>query len=70
MINLKPCPWRVHGIKRKSLTVEGEEFYNETFMPCMGDKCACYEEYGDEARCMREHQFFILGVRGEQDDVR
>lgn len=68
MTKLKPCPWRIHGKKTKSLTVEGEEFYNETFMPCMGDKCACYEEIGTEVRCMREHQYFVLAVIGEQDE--
>ena len=52
---LKPCPYRVHGEKRLSLTVQGEYYYNETFMPCMGKECACYkEEYGD-AYCTRNN---------------
>ena len=38
---LKPCPYRIHGEMRSSLTVQGEFDYNETFMPCMGKECAC-----------------------------
>ena len=50
---LKPCPYRIHGERRASLTVEGEFYYNETFMPCMGNECACYNESPDEVYCDR-----------------
>ena len=42
MDKLKPCPWRIHGERTASLTVAGEYFYNEYFMPCMGEKCPAY----------------------------
>lgn len=50
---LKPCPYRVHGERRASFTVAGEYYYNETFMPCMGKECACFEEDHGEAYCTR-----------------
>ena len=65
MKELKPCPFRVCGRQAKSLTIEGEYYYNEYFMPCMGDKCACYEEFGKEIRCMRDNMYLIIG---EQED--
>lgn len=41
-MELKPCPFRVHGERTASLTVAGEFYYNETFMPCIGVDCpAC-----------------------------
>lgn len=39
---LKPCPFRVHGERTQSATIRGEFYYNEYFMPCMGEKCAAY----------------------------
>lgn len=41
---LKPCPFRVHGRRVPSLTVEGEYFYNEIFMPCMGEDCPAFQK--------------------------
>ena len=41
---LKPCPYRVHGERRASLTVSGEYYYNETFLPCMGAECPAFDE--------------------------
>ena len=43
-IELKPCPFRVHGERTYSLTVTGEYFYNETFMPCMGEDCPAFKK--------------------------
>ena len=43
-IKLKPCPFRVHGHRTQSLTVVGEYFYNETFMPCMGEDCPAFRK--------------------------
>lgn len=63
MTNLKPCPFRVHGERTASLTIDGEFYYNEIFMPCMGDKCACYYDLGDEIRCCRDNTYFILAKR-------
>ena len=52
---LKPCPYRIHGEMRSSLTVQGEFYYNETFMPCMGKECCCYEESYGNAYCTRNN---------------
>lgn len=38
MSELMPCPYRVHGERTMSLTVAGEYYYNEYFMPCMKKK--------------------------------
>ena len=54
-IELKPCPYRIHGERTASLTVAGEFYYNETFMPCMGKECACYEESYGDAYCTRNN---------------
>ena len=52
--NLKPCPFRVHGERLPSLTIEGAYYYNETFMPCMGKECPCYAvEFPGNAVCRR-----------------
>lgn len=69
MDKLKPCPYRVHGERTPSLTVSGEYYYNETFMPCMGDKCACYTNAFDGSYCRRD-AFMFLNLnteKGEQD---
>ena len=66
-IKLKPCPFRVHGERISSLTVQGEFFYNEIFMPCMGEECACYYDSGDEIRCCRDNTYFILAERRQND---
>ena len=63
---LKPCPFRVHGERTASLTVDGEYYYNEIFMPCMRDACACYEEVGDKIICFRENSSFVLAERREE----
>lgn len=65
MSKLKPCPFRVHGERTASLTIPGEFYYNETFMPCMGGECACFYEIGKEYRCMRDNMYLVLG---EKDD--
>ena len=57
---LKPCPYRVHGEMRASLTVQGEFYYNETFMPCMGKECVCYKEDYGEAYCTRNNANAIM----------
>ncbi len=60
MKKLKPCPFRVHGERRESLTVAGEFFYNETFMPCMGEECACFTEDSVDAYCDRNGAFMRM----------
>lgn len=60
---LKPCPFRVHGERTASWTVAGEYYYNETFMPCMGEKCAAYWN----GRCMRDGANFPM-LEGEEDE--
>ena len=67
MSELKPCPFRIHGERTASMTVYGEFYYNETFMPCMGEKCACYYDSGDEIRCCRDNTYFILAERSTDD---
>lgn len=42
MAELKPCPFRVHGERTASLTVAGEFYYNEIFMPCMREDCPAF----------------------------
>lgn len=42
MVELKLCPFRVHGERTASLTVVGEFYYNETFMPCIGEDCPAF----------------------------
>ena len=61
--NLKPCPFRVHGERLPSLTIEGAYYYNETFMPCMGKECPCYEEDAtgeDFVICRRNGAYMIM----------
>ena len=57
---LKPCPFRVHGERIASLTIAGEFYYKESFMPCMGEDCMCYRDDGDAIRCYRDNLSFIL----------
>jgi len=63
MINLKPCPFRIYGAKQMSLTIPGEYFYRETFMPCMGDDCPCYKEEGNDIKCYRDNMAFDLRMK-------
>ena len=66
MEKLKPCPFRIHGERTASMTVCGEFYYNETFMPCIGEDCPCYHDYGDEVRCCRDDTYFVLAERSEE----
>ena len=66
-IELKPCPFRIHGERIASMTVYGEFYYDETFMPCMGEKCICYYyDSGDEIKCYRDNISFILAERRQE----
>lgn len=42
MNELKPCPFRVHGERTASLTISGEFYYNEIFMPCLREDCPAF----------------------------
>lgn len=67
MSELKPCPYRVHGERVRSLTVEGEYYYNEVFMPCMKKKCLCFHRDGDDAyRDDRENAIAAWNRRAEE----
>lgn len=67
MSELKPCPFRVHGERVASLTVTGEYYYNETFMPCMQKACACFHVDCGDAYCDRGSAYMRLGkVRMEE----
>ena len=63
---LKPCPYRVHGERVTSLTMPGEYYYNEIFMPCMREECACFHRDGNDVYCDRNCAYMRL-TRGEQD---
>ena len=63
MPKLKPCPYRVHGERVASLTVAGEFYYNEFFLPCMGDGCAAYSN----GTCRRNGAVFDMIMEEEQD---
>jgi hypothetical protein len=63
MSELKPCPYRVHGERVRSLTVEGEYYYNEVFMPCMEEKCPCFHRDGTDAYCDRNGAYMRLTER-------
>ena len=70
MSKLKPCPFRVHGEQRASLTVPNEFSYNETFMPCMGEKCPCYNDqtFDNTIHCMRDYTYLVIGTKDEKDE--
>ena len=59
-MKLKPCPYRVHGERIASLTVEGEFYYNEYFMPCLKEKCACFYRDLDDMYCGRNGSYMRL----------
>lgn len=44
MSEAKLCPYRVFGETRRSMTIEGESYYLEKFMTCIGEDCAAYED--------------------------
>lgn len=69
MGNLKPCPYRVHGERVRSLTVEGEYYYNETFMPCIGKDCACFHENVGDPYCDRNGSYMPLKKKGGKNEV-
>lgn len=62
-VDLKPCPFRVHGERTASLTVVGEFYYNEIFMPCMGEKCASFMTVGSEHRCYRDNLYLVMDMK-------
>ncbi len=66
-IDLKPCPYRIHGERTASLTVKGEFYYNETFMPCMREKCPCFHNDVGDPYCDRGGERMKLKRRGEQE---
>lgn len=68
MTELKPCPYRVHGERRMSATVNGEFFYSETFMPCIQKECPCFHVDCGDAYCDRNGAYMKLGRVGKQDD--
>lgn len=63
---LKPCPYRVHGERTASLTISGEYYYNEYFMPCLMEGCACFYRDGSDAYCDRNGTYMRL-TKGEQE---
>ena len=70
MSKLKPCPYRVHGERKASLTVSGEFYYNECFMPCMRKECACFHIDCGDAYCDRNGAYMKLGkLKGTDDDT-
>ena len=65
MTELKPCPFRVHGERTASLTVAGEFYYNETFMPCMGEGCPAFRS-GDNI-CTNYGAYYDMNRRVGED---
>ena len=70
MTKLKPCPFRVHGERRASATIQGEYFYMEYFMPCLEESCPCFHVDCGDCYCDRNGAYMRLGKRkdGEADD--
>ena len=69
MSRLKPCPYRVHGERKASLTIAGEYYYNEYFMPCMEQKCPCFHSDCGDAYCDRGGAYMRLGeIKGADDE--
>ena len=69
MSDLKPCPYRVHGECKASLTIYGEYCYNEYFMPCMKQKCPCFHSDCGDAYCDRGGAYMKLGnLKGADDE--
>lgn len=62
-MELKPCPFRVHGERKASCTISGEYYYSETFMPCMKFECPCYHEDTGDAWCDRNSEYMKLNRR-------
>jgi len=67
MTEIKLCPYRVHGERKASYTVEGEFYYNEIFMPCMKWECPCYHEDCGTAWCDRNGAYMKLNRRAEDE---
>lgn len=71
---LKPCPYRVHGERRASWTINGGYNYSESFMPCMGFECACFhvdmESDIDRAYCNRGGVCITLAVDVSIDELK
>ena len=61
MSELKPCPYRVYGERRASLTVAGEFYYNEYFAPCIERECDCFRVDCGDAYCTRNGAYMKLG---------
>lgn len=65
---LKPCPYRIRGERRASLTIEGEYYYNEYFMPCMRQECGCFHVDCGDAYCDRNGSYMKLGELKESKE--
>ena len=66
-VELKPCPFRVHGERKESCTISGEYYYSETFIPCMKFECPCYHEDTGDAWCNRNSEYIKLNRRVNDD---
>ena len=64
MSELKPCPFRVHGERTASWPVTGEWFYNEVFMPCLRNECACFHDNCGDPYCDRNGAYMKLTKKG------
>ena len=67
---LKPCPYRVQGVRRASWTVDGEYSYSESFMPCMRFECACFNFDIDIAYCNRGGARTVLAKDISIDELK
>lgn len=62
-VELKPCPFRIHGERKAAYMIPGEYYYNETFMPCLKWECPCYHEDAGDTWCNRNGTYIKLNGR-------
>ena len=61
-IELKPCPFRVHGERSASMTQNGVFYYNEYFMPCLENECPVF----NDGKCSRS-EFRDIDLRKHKE---
>lgn len=64
------CPFRVHGERTASLTVAGEYYYNETFMPCLKEGCPVFSQDCGDMYCYRNDTPIILHKAQEEQNEK
>lgn len=62
------CPFRIHGQKIASLTIAGECYYSEHFMPCLEKRCPVFRVDCGDAYCYRNNNPIKLGEIKETEN--